>query len=66
MIRTNIELDEDLVQEAMRLTHKRTKKEIVNYALRELVRRLKRRQLLDLEGKVLWEGNLEEMRTPRI
>lgn len=40
MLRTNIELDEKLVDEAMRLTHKRSKKELVNYALEELVRRL--------------------------
>ena len=65
MLRTNIELDEKLVDEAMRLTHKKTKKELVNYALEELISRLKRKKLLELEGKVEWTGNLSEMRKSR-
>jgi Arc/MetJ family transcription regulator len=66
MLRTNIELDEKLVKEAMKFTHKKTKKEIVNYALEELVKRFKRKQLLELEGKVEWAGNLDEMRKSRV
>ncbi|HEB74936.1 MAG TPA: type II toxin-antitoxin system VapB family antitoxin [Nitrospirae bacterium] len=65
MLRTNIELDEKLVDEAMKLTHKKTKKELVNYALEELVKRFKRKKLLELEGKVEWQGNLDEMRKSR-
>jgi Arc/MetJ family transcription regulator len=65
MLRTNIELDEKLVAEALKLTRKKTKKELVNYALEELVRKLKRKKLLDLKGKVEWTGNLDEMRTSR-
>ncbi len=65
MLRTNIELDEKLVSEAMQLTHKKTKKELVNYALKELVSRIKRKKLLELEGKVEWTGDLAEMRTSR-
>jgi Arc/MetJ family transcription regulator len=65
MLRTNIELDEKLVKEAMKLTHKKTKKELVNYALEELVSRAKRKKILDLEGKVAWKGNLAEMRKSR-
>ena len=66
MLRTNIELDEKLVKEAMKFTHKKTKKEIVNYALEELVKRFKRKRLLELEGKVEWVGNLDEMRKSRV
>ncbi|OGF98017.1 MAG: transcriptional regulator of the Arc/MetJ class [Candidatus Glassbacteria bacterium RIFCSPLOWO2_12_FULL_58_11] len=66
MLRTNIELDEKLVAEAMRLTSKKTKKELVNYAMQELVSRLKRKKLLDLEGKVEWTGSLDEMRKGRV
>ncbi|MDP2858170.1 MAG: type II toxin-antitoxin system VapB family antitoxin [Bacillota bacterium] len=66
MLRTNIELDEELVDEAMKLTHIKTKKELVNYAIRELVRKAKRRKLLELEGKVEWTGNLAEMRKSRV
>lgn len=66
MLRTNIELDEKLVNEAMKLTHKKTKKELVNYAIEELIGRLKRKKLLDLEGKVEWTGDLGEMRKRRV
>ena len=66
MLRTNIELDEKLMKEAMKLTHMSTKKELVNYALKELVSRLKRKKLLEFEGKVEWIGNLGEMRKGRV
>ena len=65
MLRTNIELDEKLVDEAMKLTDKKTKKELVNYALQELVSGLKRKKILELEGKVEWTGSLSEMRKSR-
>ena len=66
MLRTNIELDENLVGEAMKLSNTRTKKEVVNYALKELVRKLKRKKILELEGRVEWKGNLGKMRKSRI
>ena len=66
MLRTNIELDDKLVEEAMKLTHKKTKKEVVNYALDELVKKLKRKKLLELEGQVEWTRNLDEMRKGRV
>lgn len=65
MQRTNIELNEKLVNEAMKLTHLKTKKALVDYALKELVRKVKRKNLLSFEGKVRWEGNLYEMRKGR-
>lgn len=65
MLRTNIELDRELVSEAMKLTQINTKKELVNYALKELVRKIKRKNLLHLEGKVKWEGNLYDTRKGR-
>lgn len=66
MSRTNIELDDKIVKEAIKLTHARTKKDVVNYALEELVKKLRRKKILELEGKVKWEGNLNEMRTTRV
>ncbi|MFQ5432815.1 MAG: type II toxin-antitoxin system VapB family antitoxin [Nitrospinota bacterium] len=66
MLRTNIELDEKLVKEAMKLTRKKTKKELVNYALKELVSKIKRKKLLEFEGKVEWTGSLHEMRKSRV
>jgi len=50
----------------MKLTHMSTKKELVNYALKELVRKIKRKKVLELEGKVEWTGDLAEMRKSRI
>ena len=65
MHRTNIELDEKLVKEGMRLFNKKTKKELINFALREVIRREKVKGILALEGKVMWEGDLQEMRKGR-
>jgi Arc/MetJ family transcription regulator len=66
MARTNIELDDKLVKEGLKVTHLRTKKELVNYALEELLKRARRKRILKLEGKVRCEGNLEEMRASRV
>ncbi|MCB0555885.1 MAG: type II toxin-antitoxin system VapB family antitoxin [Phaeodactylibacter sp.] len=61
-MRTNIEIDVNLMEQALRLSHLKTKKEVVQQALEQYVRRLKRLKILDLQGKVKWEGNLDEMR----
>ncbi|OZB35927.1 MAG: DUF2191 domain-containing protein [Halothiobacillus sp. 14-56-357] len=52
-MRTNIVLDDKLVDEAMRLVGGRTKREVVDMALRELVARRRQRELLDLVGQDL-------------
>ena len=65
MHRTNIELDDRLVKQAKRLFGKKTKKELVNFALNELIRRERAKGILSLEGKVKWEGDLREMRRGR-
>jgi Arc/MetJ family transcription regulator len=61
-MRTNIEIDDGILEQARRLTGLSTKRETVDYALRELVARHRRRDILSLWGKVLWEGDLEESR----
>ncbi len=65
MLRTNIEIDEKLVSEGLKLTHLKTKKDLVNYALKELVSKKKRKKLIEMRGKVEWTGNLSEMRKSR-
>jgi Arc/MetJ family transcription regulator len=65
MHRTNVELDEKLVREAMRLFKKKTKKELIHFALSELIRREKAKGILDLQGRVDWEGDLKQMRKAR-
>lgn len=52
-MRTNIVLDDKLVAEAMELTHAQTKREVVELALREMVKRRRRKNVLDLVGQGL-------------
>jgi len=51
-MRTNIVLDDKLVEEALSLTGVRTKRELVDLALRELVRMRRKQDLLDLAGRI--------------
>jgi Arc/MetJ family transcription regulator len=64
-MRTNIEIDDEVMREAQHLLGVRTKKEAVDMALRELVARHRRLGVLDLRGKVRWVGDLEESRRGR-
>ena len=66
LVRTNIEIDTDLLNEARLLSSLRTKKEIVVLALKEFVARRKRATLLEVCRPGLWEGNLDEMRASRL
>lgn len=61
-MRTNIELDNVLVQQAIKLSKLRTKREVVHEALKNYVAWMKKKELLNLRGRVTWEGNLKEMR----
>ncbi len=51
-MKTNIDLDDDLVEQAFSLTGLRTKKELVNFALAELVKKGEKKDLLDLAGEI--------------
>jgi Arc/MetJ family transcription regulator len=64
-MRTNIEIDDEVMREAQRLTGVRTKRETVDLALRELVARHHRLGILDLRGRVHWEGDLDSSRRGR-
>jgi len=63
--RTNIVLDNKLVKAGLRATGLKTRRELVDFALRELVRHNQQKKLLLLKGNVTWEGDLGEMRTGR-
>jgi len=65
MARTVINLDDALMAKAKKLTRLSKKVDVVNYALAELVRYNEQRRILELRGKVKWEGNLEGMRSAR-
>ena len=63
--RTNLVLDADRLEEARRLLGARTYSETVDKALAEAIRSSWARKILDLAGKVKWEGDLSEMREDR-
>ena len=65
MKRTNLVLDAALLEEATRLSGERTYSRAVERALEEFVRRAKARQILDLAGSGLWEGDLAVVREDR-
>ena len=65
MKRTNLVLDEEVLEEATRLSGEKTYSATVMRALDDFVRRAKARQILELRGSGLWEGDLGEMRRDR-
>jgi Arc/MetJ family transcription regulator len=65
MKRTNLVLDADLLEEATRLSGERTYSRTVERALRDFVRRARAKQILDLAGSGLWEGELAVVREDR-
>ena len=65
MGRTNIELDDHLVSEGMKVYKCKSKRELVHLALAELLKGEKRKEILTLRGQVKWEGDLAELRRRR-
>lgn len=61
-MRTNIEIDDALMSEALAVTHARTKREVVEEGLRTLVRLAKQARIRELRGALEWEGDLDAMR----
>ena len=64
-MRTNIEIDDALIEKALRLTGLKTKRAVVEAGLRTLIRLKEQEEILHIAGKVRWEGNLEESRQGR-
>ncbi|MEO8505238.1 MAG: type II toxin-antitoxin system VapB family antitoxin [Acidobacteriota bacterium] len=62
MKRTNLVLNEELLEEATRLSHQRTYSKTVDLALLEFVRRARAGKILELAGSGLWEADLSAMR----
>jgi hypothetical protein len=65
MKRTNCVLDESVLMEARRLSGDKTFSATIMRALNDFIRRAKARQILELRGSGLWEGELSEMRRDR-
>ncbi len=64
-MRTNIDIDEVLIREAMKLTGITTKKGVVEKALANMVSLKKQEKIKQIRGKYQWEGDLDEMRENR-
>ncbi len=64
-MRTNIEIDDRLMAEALTAGRFRTKKAAVEEGLRLLVRTRSQARIRQLRGKLRWEGSLDEMRRDR-
>jgi Arc/MetJ family transcription regulator len=64
-MRTNIEIDDELIREALRVSGLKTKRAVVEAGLRMLLRLKRQEDILNLVGKVHWEGNLDESRQGR-
>ncbi len=65
MKRTNIVIDEKLIKAGLKATGIKTRRALVDYALRDLLRRESQKRILELKGKVHWEGDLSSMRKGR-
>jgi len=65
LARTNVVLNGELVREAMELTGIKTKRALLDEALRMLIRIKKQERILDLFGTVDWVGDLDAMREGR-
>jgi len=64
-MRTNIVIDDQLMQETLNATGLKTKREAVELALRTLLRLKRQEDIRRLRGKLAWEGNLDAMRADK-
>jgi len=58
-MRTNIVLDDDLVKMAFKFSNAKTKKDLIHEALQEFIKNKKRKNLLELEGKIIFDENYD-------
>lgn len=64
-MRTNIDIDDELMRQAMRASEETTKKAAVEKALRLMVQIKAQEGIKKLRGKIQWEGDLDAMRASR-
>lgn len=62
-MRTNIEIDDALMARALKASGAKTKREVVERALQTLIQLAEQAKILELRGKLHWEGDLDAMRT---
>lgn len=61
-MRTTLDIDDEALKDALKVAQGKTKTAVINDALREYARRRRLRGLLQLQGKVRWQGNLDQLR----
>ena len=64
-MRTNIVIDDELMQEALNVSGLTTKKEAVEAGLKALIKLKKQEKIRGFRGKLNWEGDLNDMRTDK-
>jgi len=64
-MRTNVVIDDDLMDEALKVSGLKTKKDAVAEGLKLLVQRNKQENIKSLRGRLNWKGDLEDMRTDK-
>lgn len=62
-MRTNIVIDDSLMEEAISISNSKTKKEVVEKALQLLIAVSKQKSISRFRGKLSWSGDLEQSRT---
>lgn len=62
-MRTNIVIDDELMANVLEMTGLRTKREAVELGLKTLIKLKQQEQIKQFRGKLLWEGDLEKMRS---
>ena len=65
-MRTNIVIDDELIEQAMKVTGLHTKKAVVEAGLQLLIQVKAQTGVRRLRGKVKWQGNLDELRSSRV
>ncbi len=64
-MRTNIVIDDELMNRVLEITGIRTKREAVEMGLKALLRLEQQEQIRDYRGKLHWEGDLDQLRADR-
>ena len=62
IMRTNIVIDDELMDRVLKMTGIKTKREAVEKGLKILLRLAEQQEILKYRGKIRWEGDLDEMR----
>lgn len=62
-MRTNIDIDDELMEDALKATGLKTKKDAVELGLKTLVKLHKQAEIRKFRGKLKWEGGMDDMRS---